>query len=79
MKYIYMNEFIGQKDADVPVIAVWDPNSKRLVYTNYVEIKDRHGIVIARVKYGERPPKEMPHEAAAWIEVYELIAKVEPI
>ena len=76
MKYIYMNEFISDKEPDVPVVAVYDYDSKRLVYANVVEIKDRHGLTVARVRFGT-PPKSLPHEAKAWVEVYESCAKVD--
>lgn len=72
MKYIYMNEFIsGKNEADVPVIVVLDGESKRLVYCNEVAIKDRHGSVVARVRFGT-PPKFFPHAAKAWVEIYEF-------
>lgn len=79
MKYIYMNEFISDAEPEVPVIAVWDPNTKRLVYTDLVEVKDRHGVIIARVKFGQKPPKDLPHEAKSWVEVYEYASKVDVI
>lgn len=72
MKYIYMNEFIaGKNEAEVPVIAVFDGESKRLIYCNEVDIRDRHGAVIARVRFG-KAPKILPHEAKAWVEIYDF-------
>lgn len=68
MKYIYMNESVHDKDA--LAVAVWDPESKHLVYAKTVDII-ANGEVVARVVHGEKPPKDLPHEAVAWVEVYE--------
>lgn len=69
MKYIYMNENVG--DPDALGIAVWNEETDRLIYTKQVDVLDKHGSVIARVVFNQRPPKNMPHEATAWVEVYE--------
>ena len=69
MKYIYMNESVHEKDA--LAVTVWDPTSKRLVYAKTMDIIAANGEVVARVVHGEKPPKDLPHEAVAWVEVYE--------
>lgn len=69
MKYIYMNENVHDKDA--LAIAVWDPHTKRLVYAKSVDIVDKNGDTVATIVHGEKAPKDLPHEAVAWVEVYE--------
>jgi hypothetical protein len=78
VKYIYMNEHIKEAKPKDPVICTFDNQTKRVVYSDVVEIRDRHGVVLARVKYDPKGIKNSPHHAKAWVEVYDgsSLAKV---
>lgn len=70
MLRIYMNEHMKEKEPENPVIAVYDTDTKRLTYTDRVDIVDDNGNYIGEILFEPKGVKGVPHEVRASIKIY---------
>lgn len=67
---IYMNEHMKERDPNDPVIAVFETQSKRLVYTDVVQIIDNEGTFIGEIRFEPKGVKGLPHEVRACVTIF---------